>query len=317
MELLTTVTLIFGLVFAAVLILLNVRGGAAGDGQNIVRRMMRPAEETIDTDILRKREEESTPVLAALRRFNPIRTLEQNMWQAGIYTRVSEVLLMIVLLFAAGMAGGEAFWKDMWFATATAMGMGSLPVAYIKFRRTRRLKAFNAQLPFALDLIKSSLEAGHSFQRALQVLVGQFANPLGGEFRTALEQNRIGLPIGRALEDMLQRMPVDDLRMLVVAVKVQSEVGSSLAKIVGRLSEIVRIRQRIKLQIKALTAQSRMGGLIVGLLPIIVLGVFSLIQPSYTHSLFYDPTGQKILKFAVGLDLAALFTIRRLLRVEY
>ena len=153
------------------------------------------------------------------------------------------------------------------------------------------MKAFGAQLPFALDLIKSSLEAGHSLQRALQVLVSEFADPLGSEFRTVLEQNRIGLPLPRALEDMLKRVPEDDLRLLVVAVRVQTEVGSSLAQIVGRLSEIVRIRQRLRMQIRALTAQSRLGGMVVGCLPIVVLIIFSLIQPGYTDQLFHDPTG--------------------------
>jgi tight adherence protein B len=83
------------------------------------------------------------------------------------------------------------------------------------------------------------------------------------------------------------------------------------------LSEIVRIRQRLRLQIKALTAQSRMGGIIVGCLPVAVLLIFSVIQPGYTDQLFFDPTGQKILKFAIGADVLALITIRRLLKVSY
>lgn len=314
---LLTATLIFGLVFVVLLVAFSMRSGASERKQNIAQRMMRPSDPGVGADILRRREGDKSPVLAAIRRIDLLRSLEQTMWQAGIYTRVSDILLITVLLFCAGFTGGQAFWKDSWFAIATGIAVSSAPIAYIRFQRKRRLRAFADQLPFALDLIKSSLEAGHSFQRALQVLVSEFANPLGGEFRTVLEQNRIGLPLGRALEDLLERVPEDDLRMLVVAVKVQNEVGSSLAKIVGRLSEIVRIRQRLRLQIKALTAQSRMGGMVVGLLPAIVLVAFSLIQPGYTHSLFYDPTGQKILKVAVGLDLAALISIRRLLRVDY
>jgi tight adherence protein B len=188
---------------------------------------------------------------------------------------------------------------------------------YIRFRRARRIRAFVAQMPFALDLMKSSLEAGHSLNRGLQVVVQEFADPLGGEFRTVLEQTRIGLPLPRALEDMLKRVPEEDLRLLVVAVKVQSEVGSSLALIVGRLSEIVRTRQRLRLQINALTAQSRLGGLIVGCLPIVVLGMFSLINRDYANALFYDPTGIKILKIAAVLDLFAFITIRRLLRMDF
>ncbi len=107
------------------------------------------------------------------------------------------------------------------------------------------------------------------------------------------------------------------MRLLVVAVRVQTEVERALRKLSAGLSEIVRIRQRLRLQIKALTAQSRLGGIIVGSLPIVVLCAFSLIQPGYTDQLFFDPTGQKILKFAVGADLLAIFFIRRLLKVDY
>jgi len=243
--------------------------------------------------------------------------MEEAMWQAGMYMRVGDMLLIIVGAFGAGLVGGNFFFHDMWFAFGTGLVMAVMPLLYIQFRKKRRLKAFAAQLPFALDLIKSSLEAGHSLQRALQVLVSEFADPLGSEFRTVLEQNRIGLPLPRALEDMLKRIPEDDLRLLVVAVRVQTEVGSSLAQIVGRLSEIVRIRQRLRMQIRALTAQSRMGGMVVGCLPVVVLCLFSLIQPGYTDQLFHNPTGQKILKFAIGSDALALITIRRLLRVNY
>lgn len=179
------------------------------------------------------------------------------------------------------------------------------------------MRDFTLQLPSALDLIKSSLEAGHSLLRGLQVMVQEFANPLGGEFRTVLEQTRLGMPLTRALEEMLKRMPEEDLRLLVVAIKVQSEVGSSLAQIIGRLSEIVRTRQRLQQQIRTMTAQSRMSGLVVGLLPAIVLGIFSLVQPGYARVLFYDPTGVLALKLAIGLDLMALFTIRRILKVDF
>jgi hypothetical protein len=81
------------------------------------------------------------------------------------------------------------------------------------------------QLPYALDLIKSSLEAGHTLQRGMQVVEQEFADPLGGEFRTVVEQTRLGLPITHALADMLARVPEDDLRLFVVAVKVQSGRG--------------------------------------------------------------------------------------------
>ena len=103
----------------------------------------------------------------------------------------------------------------------------------------------------------------------------------------------------------------------MIALKVQSEVGSALAQILTRLAEIIRARQRLQGQIRAMTSQGRMSGTIVGLLPIFVLTAFSLIQPSYVHVLFYDPTGIKVLKGAILLDGVVFFTIRRILAVEF
>jgi tight adherence protein B len=307
---------IFAIVFIGVLVFSSSRGNEVDQQREVARRLTRPPDE-IEIDVMRKRRPQQGVLLAAFYEMNLLRKLEEMMWQAGMYMRTADILLVMVLMFGAGLFGGNLFFHDMWFALGAGIIIAALPLAYIQVRRTRRLKAFGTQLPFALDLIKSSLEAGHSLQRAIQVLVSEFADPLGSEFRTVLEQNRIGLPLPRALEDMLKRVPEEDLRLLVVAVRVQTEVGSSLAQIVGRLSEIVRIRQRLRMQIKALTAQSRLGGLVVGVLPIVVLCIFSLIQPTYTHQLFYDPTGIKILKFAVGSDVLAIITIRRLLRVNY
>jgi tight adherence protein B len=307
---------IFALVFVGVLVFTSSRGTEVEQSREVARRLTRPPDE-IEVNVMRKQRPQEGVLLGALYRMNLLRKLEEAMWQAGMYMRVGDILLIIVLIFGAGLFGGNLFFHDIWFGVVTGLVTGVMPLLYIQFMKKRRLKAFGAQLPFALDLIKSSLEAGHSLQRALQVLVSEFADPLGGEFRTVLEQNRIGLPLPRALEDMLKRVPEDDLRLLVVAVRVQTEVGSSLAQIVGRLSEIVRIRQRLRMQIRALTAQSRMGGMVVGILPIIVLTIFSVVQPGYTDKLFHDPTGQKILKFAIGSDLLALITIRRLLKVDY
>jgi tight adherence protein B len=310
--------LVFTVVFVLVLAVLANRGNDAERRHSLMRRMARPRDEVPDVDITRRlrRHDEGT-LLRFLFRLNLLRKLEENMWQAGIYVRISEMLLIMVFMFGAGLFLGQALWQDTLLALCLGAGFSALPLVYIRWRRGRRLKAFNQQLPFALDLIKSSLEAGHSLNRGLQVVVQEFGDPLGSEFRTVIEQTRIGLPLPRALEDLLKRVPEEDLHLLAVAVKVQSEVGSSLAGIVGRLAEIVRTRQRLRLQIRALTAQSRFGGLIVGLLPLLVLGIFSLMEPAYAMTLFNDPAGLRILKTAIVLDVLAFVTIRRLLRVRY
>lgn len=308
--------LVFGAILVVGYVLTSGRASQAEQARELLRRMAKP-EEVEDVEVTHKRRPEENSLIKMVKHLNLIRTLEESMWQAGLYMRVSDVILIMLLLFGAGGAAGEAYWQDALFALATGAALSTAPILYIRFRKQSRLKAFSSQLPFALDLVKSSLEAGHSLLRALQVVVHEFHEPIGGEFRTVLEQVRLGLPLSRALDDMYKRVPEDDLRMLLVAVKVQSDVGSSLAGIVGRLSEVIRTRQRLRLQIRSLTAQARMGGMVVGLLPVVVLIAFSFIQPSYTHVLFYDPTGLKILKTAMTFDVLAFLSIRKLVKVNY
>jgi len=252
-----------------------------------------------------------------LPRLDLMRRLEQYMWQAGMYQGGYRALLLMGGLFAAGTVGGKLITGDLLISIAGGLALCVTPLIDIRFKRSRRLKAFLVQLPYALDLIKSSLEAGHTLQRGMQVVEQEFPDPLGGEFRTVVEQTRLGLPVSHALADMLARVPEDDLRLFVVAVKVQSAVGSSLAQIIARLSDIVRTRQRLFSQIRALTAQSRMSGMVVGLLPVVVLAMFSIVQPSYAQMLFFDHTGRLILKTAAGLDLGAFILIRRILKVRF
>jgi tight adherence protein B len=250
-------------------------------------------------------------------RFDPVRLLEQQMWQAGMHQGADRALLAMGGLAIAGGGTGILVGGGALIAIGLGLGLAGSPLLYIRLKRRRRLKAFLLQLPFALDLLKSSLEAGHTLQRGMQVVEQEFTDPLGGEFRTVVEQTRLGLPVTQALADMLRRVPVDDLRLFVVAVKVQTEVGSSLAQIIARLSEIVRTRQRLFSQIRALTAQSRMSGMVVGILPAVVLAMFSIVQPNYAQMLLFDHTGQLILKTAAGLDLGAFLLIRRILKVRF
>ncbi len=316
---------VFALVLTLVLVVFSRRGNERDRAAGLLEQVKSAVEEndygSLMRDERRRRQQaaegDSGALLDLIYRLNLLRRLEQNMWQAGLYMRVSEMLLVIVLMLAAGVGLGQMLWHDRLFMLVTGAAAALLPILYIRIRRRKRMRAFSAQLPFALDLVKSSLEAGHSLLRGLQVLVQEFSDPIGGEFRTVLEQARLGMPLPRAFDELLKRMPEEDLRLLVVAIKVQSEVGSSLAQIVGRLSEIVRTRQRLQQQIHAMTAQSRMSGMIVALLPAIVLAAFSLVQPGYAQVLFTDPLGKEALKAAIVLDGMAFITIRRILKVNY
>jgi tight adherence protein B len=310
---------VFVVVFTAINFAVRSRGTFGAGRKDVQKRLgsMSSSEKDEGISILRESKPEEGDVVFALFPTRLVQALQHAIWQAGMVMRVSELMLIVATAVCAGLGVGTYLFGGHLIPVAFGVGAGALPLAYLRFKRQRRLKAFNQQLPHVLDLIKSSLEAGHSLLRALQVVVSEFGDPISGELRIVTEQARIGLPLQRALENMTERIPDEDLGLLTVAVTVQSEVGSSLAQIVGRLSELVRVRQRLQLQIHAMTSQSRLSGIIVGLLPVIVLAMFSLIRPGYFTEIVRDPVGMMILKAAFVLDVIAICSIRYLLKVRY
>ena len=242
--------------------------------------------------------------------------LEEAISRAGLNVSARLYVLTMIVLFAAGVClAGTWFGPIMGFAVGAALG--SLPLLYLKFRRGQRLKAFNRQLPYVLDLLRSALESGHTLLRGLQMASEHLADPMSSEIRLVLEQVQLGTPLPPALENMYRRIPEEDLGFLVVAVKIQSAVGSSLAEILQHVTASVRNRQRLKDQIQTLTAQSRMSAMIVSGLPVLILLAFSLIRPGYAAPLFYDPIGVKLLETAIFLDVLALVLMRRIAQVKY
>ena len=139
--------------------------------------------------------------------------------------------------------------------------------------------------------------------------------PMATELRLAIEQMRYGASLPDALESMFKRVPEESLGFFVAAVRIQAQVGSSLAEILDRVADAIRARQRLQQQLKTLTAQSRMSGLIVGALPFIMLALFTLIRPQYMELLFYDPIGVRMLEAAIILDLLAFFIMHRMVRI--
>lgn len=291
----------------------------SSQAQQLIRRMARPDldEAAGESARSRKRIRQRRALELTLGRINLLQTLEREMWQAGLYTPLADLLLYSVLLFGAGIGGGLLISHYLSIGVSAGIAAALLPPVYVKIRRWQRLATFESQLPELLDLVKSSLEVGHSLARGLQVAVDECADPMRTELRMLLEQTRFGIPLPRAFEDMLKRVPSDSLRFMVIAIKIQAAIGSSLADILGRLAETIRARQRIHLQIRALTAQPRMSGTIVGLLPVVVLAFFAIIQPSYAGLMFRDPLGFKILKLAIALDVTAFVVIRRVLKSDY
>jgi len=242
-------------------------------------------------------------------------------WVGGFLSetmRQATVPLMLAipaLLVACTLV--SAHWLNVPGALLCGVAAATAPVLYARRRRTQRLKLLGEQLPYLIDLLRSALESGHTMLRALQMAGQNLPEPVSGELRLIVEQVQLGMTLPLALEAMYERAPVEELGFLVAAVRVQTDVGNSLAEIFQHVAEGMRNRQRAEHQLRALTAQSRASAVIVSLLPFIVLAAFSLINPDYSRPLFHNEYGQKMLETAIVLDIIAFFVMRRIARVHY
>jgi tight adherence protein B len=191
-----------------------------------------------------------------------------------------------------------------------------VPLFYVMWRRKRRIKAFNSQLPDALELMASALRSGNTLQASLQIIVEEMLPPLSKEFGIVSEATKLGVPVEQALDDLTRRLPNPDLQFFVTAVAMQRSTGGDLAEILDKISWLVRERFYIQGQVQALTGEGRMSGLVLMALPILLFIVVYALNPGYVMLLFTEPLGQKMLGGAIVLQVLGAIAIRRIVNIK-
>jgi tight adherence protein B len=206
--------------------------------------------------------------------------------------------------------------KSFLVATPLAVLGALLPTLYVRFRRSRRLAQFEEMLPESIDLVGRALRAGHPLSSGFKMAAEDGAEPVAGEFRRVFEEQRFGLPLQESLLGMADRINLVDVRILVTAILIQREVGGNLAEILDNLSAVVRARFTIRRQIKVYTAQGRMTGYLLSLLPFMLFGILYTINAEYMRVLFVDPIGKALIAVAITMQLAGFFWIRKIVNIE-
>ncbi|MCC2955095.1 type II secretion system F family protein [Massilia sp. IC2-477] len=190
------------------------------------------------------------------------------------------------------------------------------PWMLVRRARTRRLIHIERQLPEAADFIARALRAGHSFSNVLQIVGNELPEPLSGEFRIAREEINYGVPINEALHAMAARIPLTDLRYLIIAVLIQRDSGGNLAEILGNISQIIRARLKLVAHVRVLSAEGRMSAWILGLLPFAVAGMMLLTNPQYLSLLWTDPLGVRMLWYAAAMLVFGFVWLRKIIRIR-
>lgn len=201
--------------------------------------------------------------------------------------------------------------------TAVAIGLGLLlPWMYLGMRANRRRARFYEALPDAMQLLAGSLSAGYSLPQALDTVARESSGPLSQEINRALMESRLGLPIEETLEAAAQRMESQDFHWVVMAIRINRRVGGNLAEVLTNVGKTLRERERLRRQVRTLSAEGRMSGWILGALPILLLVYMFVVRPEYITPLFTQAIGWVILGAGFIAYLAGIVWMRNLVRME-
>jgi tight adherence protein B len=194
--------------------------------------------------------------------------------------------------------------------------MGLLPFAWVIFKRHRRFSAFEKNLPEALDLMVSGLRAGHSLLAAMALVARECPPPICGEFKIAFEEQNYGLEMKAALENLIKRVPLQDLKIVTTAILIQKESGGNLAEVLDKTGYVIRERFRLKRQIMVHTASGRLTGLILTLLPVVLgVGIY-FIDPGMISILWHRKVGIELMWAAAGLIAVGGFVIWKIVDID-
>jgi tight adherence protein B len=192
----------------------------------------------------------------------------------------------------------------------------SLPYFWLSFRASRRANLFLSQMPDTLQLLAGSLTAGYSLPQAVDAVVREGSQPISTEFGRAIIESRLGVPVEDALDNIATRMDSRDFAWVVMAIRIQREVGGNLAEVLATVAQTMRERERVRRQVRVLSAEGRLSGWILGGLPPLFGLYLVLVRPTYIKTLYTDPIGVFLLCVAAVQFGVGVFWLRKVVQVE-
>ena len=236
--------------------------------------------------------------------------------QADTSLTVGKLVIISAIMAALGCAVMTVLRIHLALIPLVGIGMGFLPLLWILFRRRKRMKAFAAQLPDALEMMARTLRAGQSLSFGFNVVASEMGLPIGREFTRVFEEQNLGIPVEDSLLSMCTRVPNLDLKFFTTAVILQRQTGGDLAEILDKIGELIRDRFRIWGQIQALTGEGRLSGLVLLALPFALFIAVYQLNPTYITVLFTDPLGKKMLAVAIFMQIIGALVIRKIVNIK-
>ena len=285
--------------------------------RNMVDQLRSLANETIQgSAVFRSAMLQSPWLRPIIARIPQLRDAEALLLQAGLPWTVQTLLFLSVGLAVATGSMALIVSRSLPVGIVATIVGAVLPTLYVRYRRTRRINAFEELLPESIDLVGRALRAGHPLTAGFKMAADDGSEPVAGEFRRVFEEQRFGLPLEDSLLGMTDRINLVDVRILATAIMIQREVGGNLAEILDNLAAVVRARFTIRRQLRVYTAQGRMTGYLLAALPIILFSVLYMLNPAYMSILFTDPIGRILVIIALSMQFIGFLWIRKIIKIE-
>lgn len=236
--------------------------------------------------------------------------------QADCHIKPSTLTGIGLLLAGLGMTGSWLARVPWFFVPLAGIVLFLVPFMWLLNKRRVRLKSFAAQLPDALELVARALRAGHSLGAGMHVVAEEMPSPICDEFGRVYEEQNLGIAIEDALRNMTERVPNLDLRFFVTSVAIQRQTGGDLAEILDKIGYVIRERYRILGQVKALTGEGRLSGVVLIALPFVLFLVMLHIKPDYVQALWTDPLGIKMSIFGIIMQILGAAVIKKIVDIK-
>ena len=314
--------IIYGLIFVACIVLVNgiylVAFGKSINFNNKVNRRLEMLEKGGNReqvlDQLRKEmgqhmQSQNIPLYALL---------AQKAQKANIAFSPSQLIMLMVVMTGVAFMGltvGTGTSLPIRAAVSVVMGVGGI-FFWVNSKAKKRIAMLEEQLPDAVELMVRSLRVGHPFSAAIAIVAKEVPDPLGTEMGVISDEAAYGRDMGESLKAMAERMDMQDLRFLAVAVHIQQTAGGNLAEILYGLSQVIRARFKLFRRVKAITAEAKWSGMFLSLFPLGALVMINLIQPTY-----YDAVKETSVFIPACLVVAAflitnIIVMRRLVNIK-
>tara|TARA_R110001592_G_C13189889_1_gene752296 strand:+ start:8774 stop:9622 length:849 start_codon:yes stop_codon:yes gene_type:complete len=209
------------------------------------------------------------------------------------------------------------FITDVWLiALIVSLVLAYSPRFLYNYLRRRRQKKFLFEFPDALHSLASMMQSGANLNMALETLISETSGAISEEFGLFMRELRLGINFDDALDNLYERMPVPEMRLVVSGMKISREIGGSLAEVLARMSETIRRKIEMEGKIDSLTAQGRAQGWVMGLLPLLLGYVISKIEPVAMARLFTDPIGWGVCVFFIVFMAIGIYFIRKIVNID-